>query len=396
MKKIFRNAIVLFSGVLVGLLLYHQLGSGAREQKTAPDTSFVPKVLAEEQSALHKNRENAITQAVRRVNSAVVSVNVVKIKKYVQSSPYAADPFLRQFFPEFFGSRVIKQPVEIVGSGFIISEDGYIVTNEHVAGNAKELIIAMSDGAEYKGQLIGTDHVSDVALIKIDKTGLPFVQFGDSDDLVIGEWAIALGNPFGLFMRNQPTVTVGVISAANRNFSPMEGRIYENMIQTDAAINSGNSGGPLCNADGQVIGMNTFIYTGGSQNGGSLGIGFAIPGNRIQQVVKKLIKRGAGDKNIWIGMYVANLNAYLSRLLGYPLRGGIYVKRIDKNSPAEKAGIRLGDIIVSINEQKVLDINTAQQIIDISDLRVGDKLDVHIWREGKELQATIILEKYPH
>lgn len=378
------------------MVIYNQFNSNGQVQKGTKDTSFVTEVKATEKRTVSKSRENAITRAVEKVNPAVVSVNVTKIKKYIQSSPYASDPFFRQFFPEFFGNRVIKRPVEIVGSGFIISEDGYIITNEHVAGNAEELIIAMSNGKEYKGQLIGTDHVSDVALIKIDQTGLPFVRFGDSDNLMIGEWAIALGNPFGLFIRNKPTVTVGVVSAANRNFSPIDGRIYENMIQTDAAINTGNSGGPLCNAEGFVIGMNTFIYTGGSKSGGSLGIGFAIPANRIRTVVEKLKKRGVGDKDIWVGMYVADLNSYLSRLLGYPLRRGIYVKRIDKNSPAEKAGIKLGDIIVSINGQNVHSLSSAQKVIEISDLRVGDKLLVNIWREGNELQTTLILEKYLH
>ena len=395
MGKFLRNLIIVFSGVIIGLLIYNQFQASGAKQTENKDTSFVSKAYASHTDTASENRQNAITRAVERVTPAVVSVNVIKIKKYIRRSPFADDPFMRRFFPEYFGDRVIKQPVEIVGSGFIISEDGYIVTNEHVAGNAEELIIATGDGKEYKGKLIGADHVADVALIKIDQHSLPFVRFGNSDDLLIGEWAIALGNPFGLFVRNKPTVTVGVISAENRNFSPIEGRNYENMIQTDAAINSGNSGGPLCNADGLVIGMNTFIYTGGSADGGSLGIGFAIPASRIISVVEKLKKRGTGDKDFWLGMKWDNLNAYVSRILAYPFRRGIFVRQIHKNGPAEKAGIQLGDIILSINGQTVNSVSAARQLLEISDLRVGDKLQILIWREAKQMQTTLILEKYP-
>lgn len=395
MNKFFRNLIIVFSGVLIGLLIYNQFQTSGTMQSENKDTSFVTKAMASQQKPLTENRQNSITRAVERVNPAVVSVNVIKIKKYIKRSPFADDPFMRRFFPEYFGDQVIKQPVKIIGSGFIISEDGYIVTNEHVAGNAEELIIATGDGKEYKGQLVGSDHVLDIALLKIDQSGLPSVQFGNSDDLLIGEWAIALGNPFGLFVHNKPTVTVGVISAANRNFSPIEGRIYENMIQTDAAINSGNSGGPLCNADGLVIGMNTFIYTAGSESGGSLGIGFAIPASRILSVVEKLKKRGTGDKDIWTGMILENLNVYISRVLNFPYRSGVFVKQIYKNSPAEKAGIQLGDIILTVNGQTVNSLSAYRQLLEIFDLRVGDKLQIVIWREAKQMQTTLTLEKYP-
>jgi len=194
---------------------------------------------------------------------------------------------------------------------------------------------------------------------------LPISVFGDSDNLLIGEWAIALGNPFGLFTKNKPTVTVGVISAVNRNFSPFEGRIYENMIQTDAAINSGNSGGPLCNADGQVVGMNTFIYSSDPKNSGSVGIGFAIPSNHIKRTIERLKEKGVGDKDIWIGMYVSNLSPYLGQRLGYPYRRGIFIRRIDKGSPAEASGIKLGDIITSVNNIKVQSVTEAQNVIDL-------------------------------
>lgn len=395
MHKLLRTLIVLVSGIILGLLIFNLLNPDQRTIQSSSDTSFVTNAFAVQQETISQTRRNAITKSVEIVNPAVVSVNVTRNKKYIQRSPYQTDLYWRQFFPEFFGDRIIERPVQFVGSGFIISSDGYIVTNEHVVSNADEIIIAMGDGNEFKAELVGKDHMADIALIKVDLEDLPFVTLGNSDNLLIGEWAIALGNPFGLFTKNEPTVTVGVISAVNRNFSPLEGRIYENMIQTDAAINSGNSGGPLCNAEGQVIGMNTFIYSSDPENSGSVGIGFAIPSNHIKRSIERLKQRGAGDKDIWIGMHVSNLNPYLGQQLGYPYRRGIFIRRIVKGSPAEASGIQLGDIITSINNIKVLSVTEAQSVIDEADLRVGDKMIVNVWRKNQELQATLLLTKYP-
>jgi len=397
MQKFIRSLLLVLAGVAIGLFVYSRLNRPASVSQNALDTSFVTAAVAAppHTDSLAFNRHNAITEAVKKVNPTVISVNVTQINKYIQRSPFTADPFFRQFFPDLFGDRIVKQKVQAIGSGFIISPDGYIVTNEHVVSNATEIVVAMSNGKEYPAKLIGKDHVADIALLKIDKHHLPTAHFGNSDDLLIGEWAIAIGNPFGLFVNNKPTVTVGVISAAKRNFSPLEGRVYEDMIQTDAAINPGNSGGPLCNADGQVIGMNTFIYTGGPNNNGSVGVGFAIPSNHIKKIIERLKKRGSGDKDIWIGMYVSDLNGYLARLLNYPYQSGVYVRRIDRRSPAEKAGIKLGDVVTALNGQKIGSVQDAQNVIEVSDLRVGDKLFVDLWRNGKKLKKTLILTKNP-
>ncbi len=396
MKKSLRVFFWVALGVFAGLLLHEILPIHPAEEKQNVDTSLVTVANAQNNSTedISSHRQNAITQAVQKVTPAVVSVNVTKINRYVQRNPFFDDPFFRQFFPELFNDRIIEQPVESIGSGFFISKDGYVVTNEHVVGDATEIVVAMADGKEYPAKLVDRDRVSDIALLKVEGD-FPCVKFGDSDELLIGEWAIALGNPFGLFVKNQPTVTVGVISAVNRDFSPLEGRIYEDMIQTDAAINPGNSGGPLCNADGEVIGMNTFILTGDPQSHGSVGVGFAIPSNRIQQVVEKLKRRRGKDTNVWIGMYVSNLNPYIARSLGYPSTRGVYVRRIDRHSPAEKAGVQLGDIIVEINGEAVNNYSDAQAIILSLDLRVGDKMRLKIWREGKLLDIDVVLENYP-
>jgi len=383
-------------GVIAGLLLYRFVSFHQAPPVEQADTSLVQEARAQAAEQISQTRRNALTEAVKRVSPAVVSVNVTKINKYIQRSPFSQDPFFRQFFPDLFGDRVIEQQVKSIGSGFIISSDGYVVTNEHVVGNAEEIIVALENGKEYPAKLVGKDRVSDVALLKLEKEHLPAIGFGDSDQLLIGEWAIALGNPFGLFVNSQPTVTVGVISAVDRDFSPLEGRVYEDMIQTDAAINPGNSGGPLCNADGEVVGMNTFIFTGDTRSSGSVGVGFAIPSNHIRKVVERLKTREGEDTDVWLGLYVADLNAYLARMLGYPYITGLYIKRIDHKSPAEKAGLKLGDIITSFNGQKVASVADARQVIEDLDLRVGDKLYVGIWRNGKISTVVLELTKYPH
>lgn len=403
MTKALRPFILIIGCILLGIFIYHQWGTTGLAEKQSGDTSLVQRAVAQQMmtdssNQLMDSRRNAITRAVELVSPAVISVNVTKINEYIQRNPYSADPFFREFFPEMFGDRVFREQVQSIGSGFIISDDGYVLTNEHVVGNAEEIIVAMHDGTEVPAKLIGQDHTSDIALLKIDKKNLPYIRLGDSDKVLIGEWAIALGNPFGLFVKSNPTVTVGVISAVDRDFSPLEGRVYEDMIQTDAAINNGNSGGPLCNAVGEVIGMNTFIFTGDSRSSGSVGVGFAIPSNRVKRLVEELKKKKdqRGDPNIWVGMYVSNLNRYLARMLGYSSLRGVYVKRIDRRSPAEKAGIQLGDIIIGINGYPINDFSDAEQVIISANLHVGDKLRLQVWREGREFDTTIHLERSPN
>ena len=233
------------------------------------------------------SRKNAITQAVKKMGQTVASINVMKIKEF-SNHYYFNDPFFRYLYP-----TMIKK-IPSIGSGVLISPDGYILTNQHVVENSIEIIITLPGGKEYDGQVIGEDRKTDLALLKIEDSNLPYSEFANSDEILIGEWVIALGNPFGLFaLNNQPTVTVGVVSSKNLNFGTLlDGREYKDMIQTDASINVGNSGGPLCNSDGEVVGINTFIYSGESNNQGSIGIGFAIPINRAIKIAEELKKYG--------------------------------------------------------------------------------------------------------
>ena len=229
------------------------------------------------------SRKNAITNAIEKVSNVVVGVNVTKIKQQ-RLNPFF-DPFWDDFFPQ---KRTYK--VESFGSGVIISSDGYIVTNQHVVQSATEIIITMVGGEKHEAKIIGIDELTDIALLKIEKDDLPQINIGDSDKLIIGEWAIALGNPLGLFnVSNQATATVGIISGINMDFGQKRsGRVYQNMIQTDASINPGNSGGALVNAIGELIGINTFIMTGDSYSEGSIGIGFAIPINLVMEIINDL------------------------------------------------------------------------------------------------------------
>ena len=400
MKTFLRVFIILIAGVLVGIYLYAKFGNSIFENSSNSDTLLVEDLYAqtptinESNKQISSSRETAITRAVEKVSPTVVSVNVLQVRDYTVRSPFSArNPLLREFFPELFEDRYYQEKIQSIGSGFIISEDGYILTNDHVVQEAREIVITMSGGREVQAEIIGTDPRSDVALLKIDMKNLPYARFGNSDNVLLGEWAIAIGNPFGLFEKgNRSTVTVGVISAIDRDFGEMEGRIYQDMIQTDASINTGNSGGPLCNASGEVIGMNTFIYTGSRYSEGSIGIGFSIPINRIGKLLNDLKKYHKIDRDFWIGIRVRSLDAIAAEKMGYSITEGAIITSIERGSPAHNAGLRLGDIIIEINGNR---IRNDQDVIEVvyydTNLRVGDKLDFKILRDGSELNLSMIL-----
>jgi len=226
-------------------------------------------------------RSNAITAAVEAVEPAVVSVNVIKTQVIRSGGPFGFGFF------DFFGSIPMKRQVQSIGTGVIYDPQGYIITNAHVVSGATDIKVVLPDKREFDARIVGADESRDIAKLKIDGARLPHAKLGSSQNLIIGEWSSALGNPYGFLMNDsKPSVSVGVISAVNRSFSPREdGRIYRNMIQTDAAINPGNSGGPLTNINGEVIGINTFIF---SESGGNTGIGFAIPIDAVKSILAKI------------------------------------------------------------------------------------------------------------
>ena len=380
----------LLTGIFVILgLLYLREPDGSREFGAA-ELEAIPAAVAQVNQGISNSRHNAITSAVESASPAVVGINVTQVKEYRYRSPFQNDPFFRQFFPD----RVYRKPVQNLGSGFIISNDGYIISNQHVVHDAVEIIITMADGTEHNASIIGTDPLTDIALLKIEGKDLPFIPWADSENVIIGEWAIAIGNPFGLFSNNaHPTVTVGVISAVDRDFQRnREGKLYLNMIQTDASINPGNSGGPLLNSLGRVIGMNTMIF---SEGGGSIGLGFAIPSNKIQEVVKVLKDQGEINRDYWIGLSIQDVNAHIAPALGLQEAKGVVITDIDPGSPSETAGLQITDVIASINGYEIVDKTTVQSVLSNEDLRVGDMLEMGIYREGKQLKKKIKLEPLP-
>lgn len=333
------------------------------------------------------SRRNGITNAIEKVKPAVVSVNVIRTE-VVQTSPF--NSFFFDFYRGFL-PRTYKREVQNLGSGVIISEDGYAITNSHVVQNACEIKVFLSDGRSFKAELIGSDDVNDIAVIKLKDTeaDLPQAYLGDSDGIIIGEWTIALGNPFGYLINDsEPTVTVGVISAMNRNFHSNEDRIYKKMIQTDAAINPGNSGGPLVNINGEIIGINTFIF---SKSGGSLGIGFAIPSNRVKNIVQEIIKYG-GIRPIWFGFKVQDITHSLANSLQLESSDGVIISYIEDNGPAFDSDLKRGDIIISIDKQSIKDVNDAE--IAVSDLRIGEDIEIGIIRDGKEMVKELTPQEY--
>lgn len=334
---------------------------------------------------ISNQRHNAITRAVGAASPAVVGINVTEIREYTYRDPFS------QFFGPYFGNRVLKQEVKGLGSGFIISGDGYILTNDHVAGNAKEITVTMTSRARYKAKLIGTDLVSDISLLKIDGKDLPFVQLGNSDDVIIGEWVIAMGNPFGLFeINDKPTVTVGVVSASGINLSVEGGRYYRGMIQTDAAINEGNSGGPLLNSLGEVIGVNAVIFT---PNQGNIGLGFAIPVNRVKGILAELKKKGRIERDFWTGLEINSVDARVANYFGLDKPEGVIVTDVKRNSPAELGGFKVGDIIVDVNGERIANEETITAIV--GDGKTGDALTMKVIRERRPLTLSLRLERRP-
>ena len=339
------------------------------------------------QPNVNSSRKTAITRAIEKVGPAVACINVQQnVSAYTTS-----DPFFRYFFPpEIY-------PMKSSGSGVVISPDGYVLTNTHVVENASKISVTLSGGDEYDAEVIGVDKTSDLALLLLNGNNFPFAEMGDSDDLIIGEWVIALGNPFELFsVSNQPTASVGIISANHMDFGMQKesGRVLQNMIQTDAAINPGNSGGPLVNSEGRVIGINTFIFTGSNYNRGSIGIGFAIPINTAKRIAKELKTSGSIDRSFTTGLVVQPLTRSMIRHLNIPFRDGVIVVHVDKNSSAQKAGIAIGDIIVTAAGNKVNSPSDIRDIIAEKDLRSGDTIKFKIFRENAYLNIRLKLGSY--
>jgi len=370
MRKILYFILTLF--ILVsGFYLFH-VQRLKENQQYHVKSLFVDTAVADEQIAL--SRRTAIVTATEKVKEAVVSITVIGTRLIAGTNPFFEDPFF-DFFRDFFPPYYYKQRVVSLGSGVIISPDGYIITNEHVVEGGDTIKVTLPDGRNFDGKIVGADKRHDIALIKINGQSLPYAKLGNSDDLYIGEWAIAIGNPLGFLMEDvDPTVTVGVISAVHRTIKGKGERVYRDMIQTDAAINPGNSGGALVNSVGEVIGINTFIF---SQSGGSEGLGFAIPINTVKKIVDELKKYGY-VRQAYIGVICQDLTRKLARTLGYNKSYGILVTDVyDKSVKLEE-----GDIIEKVNGRKIFNLGDWEDFTYA--VLPGEKLRVLVHRGGEE------------
>ena len=340
------------------------------------------------QSSVLESRTNAITNAIQKVSPAVASINVVQLREYRTNSLFD-DPFFRNLFPY----ELHRERVKSTGSGVVISPDGYVISNHHVIENALEIVVTLPGGKEYPAVIIGSDPLTDLSLLKLEGSDFPYADIGDSDNLIIGEWAIALGNPFGLFdVNDEPTATAGIISAVDMDFGTIEstGRVYQDMIQTDAAINPGNSGGPLVNTLGEVIAINTFIFSGSNYSEGSIGIGFAIPINKAITIAAELQEYGEIDRAVTMGIEAQPMNARLANYLDIPFSNGIIIVNVYKNNVGENAGLEVGDIILEVNGIAVNSMYEIGDIVRTNDFRPGDKLRLRIYKDGN--YSNVILK----
>ena len=341
-----------------------------------------------QQDGINSSRQTAITHAIEKISNSVVGINVTQLKQQ-QVNPFF-DPFWGGFFPY---TRTFK--VDNMGSGVLVSPDGYIITNTHVVDNATEIVVTLRGGKSYEAQLVGMDNLTDIALVKVDDSDLPFADLGNSDELIVGEWAIALGNPLGLFdVNHQPTATAGIISGVKMDFGLKEaGHVYQNMIQTDAAINPGNSGGPLINALGEVIGINTFIMTGSNYSSGSIGIGFAIPINRVKEVAEDLKKFGKVERSYTTGVHVQAIDPVMQRYLRLPTSEGVIITDVEKRSSGERAGVQIGDVILAVDNRKINSPKDIIRVIDEGLHKVGDNVTLTILRESNSIDIQLTLEE---
>lgn len=374
-KKVFAGVAILLTGFLLGGIFYYII-----EKTLAPpslSSSFIPRVPKQ---ILETSR--AFSEIVSSVSPAVVNISTTKTVRR-DAAPFQDDPFFDLFrpFQDFGAPRKWKE--QSLGSGVIISGDGYIITNNHVVEQSDEIRVILADKRSFKGRIVGADPKTDIAIVKISASGLPTARWGDSDKLQVGEFVLAIGNPFGL----SNTVTMGIISAVGRaNVGIAD---YEDFIQTDAAINPGNSGGPLVNIKGELIGINTAIF---SRSGGYQGIGFAVPSDMARVVFDQLLKQGKIVRG-WLGVTIQELTPELSAKFGLKDSRGALVSDVSKGSPAEKAGVLRGDIILEFNGKEIKGVAGLRNTVSQS--RIGSEATVKILRNGKEYKLNVIVDELP-
>ena len=379
------TALVAIIAFIVGLVIASNITifKGKNTQETLAEEKLIQPTGTF--TATGASLKSPFTPIAKKVLPAVVNISAERIIK-------VKSPFFDFPFQEFFGDipKEFERKAKSLGSGIIFSQDGYVLTNNHVVEGADKIIITLADNTTFKGknvEVIGTDPRTDVAVLKIhSKKNLPFAKLGDSDKIQIGDWAIAFGSPFGF----SQTMTVGVISAKGRSNIPLShGPTYQDFIQTDAAINSGNSGGPLVNINGEVIGINSAIA---SPSGGNVGIGFAVPINLAKSIAEQLIKKGKIVRG-WLGISIQELTPEIAKGFGLKNTKGVVVSKVLSDSPAEKAGIKDGDVITRFNGEVVENLEKFR--FKVAETPPRTKVKIEVIRNGRTKEITVKIGEMP-
>jgi Do/DeqQ family serine protease len=373
--------VFILVGFIAGLVLTGRLRSADQVEAQATREEARP-AAPQPPAPAPRVAQAQLPDLTGAAQTAIPSVPNISSQQVVRTpnSPFMNDPFFRDFFGDApFGYRDRLQ--QSLGSGVVVSADGYVLTNNHVIGDARaEVSVTLPDKREMRAKIIGIDEATDLAVLKIEARNLPVLAWGDSSRLKVAEWVLAIGNPFGVL--NQ-TVTLGIVSATGRN---LEGQLatYVDFIQTDAAINQGNSGGALVNARGELIGINTAIF---SQSGGSQGVGFAVPSNLARHVMEELITYRAVRRGTILGIELYPMDARLAQQLGAPNAKGVFVYAIAPGSDAYQAGVRKYDVIVSFNNKPVDDASQFMRLL--SDSAIGSTVTLGLFREGRTVTAKV-------
>ena len=374
-KRVVIGTCILLIGFLFGGISFYALGKFVTQPSThAPFSPRVPTQIIE--------TSKAFSEIASAVSPAVVNISSTKVIRR-DSTQSPDDPFFDFFNPfhEFGFPKKWKE--QSLGSGVIVSNDGYIITNNHVIEQSEDIRVTLYDKRSFRGKVVGSDPKTDIAVVKISATDLQTVPWGDSDKLLVGEFVLAIGNPFGL----SHTVTMGIISAVGRaNVGIAD---YEDFIQTDAAINPGNSGGPLVNIKGELIGINTAIF---SRSGGYQGIGFAVPSNMARLVMDQIMKEGKIIRG-WLGVSIQDITPELSQKFGLKDAKGALVGDVTKGSPAEKAGVRGGDIILQLNGKEITSVGNLRNLVAQS--KIGSQVTLKILRGSKEYTLQAVIAELP-
>jgi len=376
-KNVLIGIGILLFGILVGGLAFYTLG-----KITGNQSAYLPYPISPNVPRQIIQTSRAFSEIVSAVSPAVVNISTTKVLRR-DSDSLLEDPFF-DFFRPFHDLRIPKKWKEqSLGSGVVVSPDGFIITNNHVVEKSDEIKVTLLDKKTFRGKIVGADPKTDIAIVKIDASNLPTIPWGDSEQLQVGEFVLAIGNPYGL----SHTVTMGIISAVGRaNVGVAD---YEDFIQTDAAINPGNSGGPLVNIKGELIGINTAIF---SRTGGYQGIGFAVPSNMVRPIMSQLIQKGKIIRG-WLGVTIQELTPELSQKFGLEKSIGALVSDVAKGSPAERSGVMRGDIILEFNGKEVKDVGNLRNMVAQS--KVGSDVSIKILRSGKEYTVRLVIAELP-